>query len=238
MPGIHLSVIIPAYNEEKRLPKTLQEIGGYLGRQNYSWEIIVVDAGSKDRTPDIAREFSAKLIEVKNCQGKGQAIKEGMLAANGEFQLFTDADNSTSLDQVEKMWPYFDHGYDVVIGSRDVKGAILEPPQPFFRKFILGNGFRLLRKLIIGLWDIQDTQCGFKCFTQKASRDIFSKITIMGFSFDAEVLVLARELGYRVREIPVRWVNDLESKVKPSHIAKMLAELVKIRLNLIKRVYG
>ena len=248
MSEIHLSVIIPAYNEEKRLPKTLEEIGGYLGRQNYFWEIIVVDGGSKDRTPDIVREFSAKLVEVKNCQGKGQAVREGMSAAVGKFRLFTDADNSTSIDQIEKMWPYFSsqggpasgggQAYDVVIGSRDIKGAILEPPQPFLRKFILGKGFRLLRKLIIGLWDIQDTQCGFKCFSQEAALAVFPKITIMGFSFDAEALVLARKFGYKVAEVPVRWANDLESKVKPGHIIKMLIELVKIKSNLIKKAYG
>ena len=240
MPEIHLSVIIPAYNEEKRLPKTLQEIGGYLGGQNYLSEIIVVDGGSKDRTPDIAREFSAKLIKVKNCQGKGQAVREGMAEALGKFRLFTDADNSTSIDQVEKMWPYFSAqgGYDVVIGSRDIRGAVLEPPQPFLRKMILGKGFRLLRKFIIGLWDIQDTQCGFKCFSQEAALAVFPKITIMGFSFDAEALVLARKFGYKVAEVPVRWANDLESKVKPGHIIKMLMELVKIKSNLIKKVYG
>lgn len=235
---IYLSVIIPAHNEEKRLPKTLAEIGSYLSRQNYLSEIVVVDAGSNDRTPDIAREFSAKLIEVKNCQGKGQAVREGILAAEGKFRLFTDADNSTSIEQVEKMWPYCNQGYGAVIGSRDIGGAILDPPQPFLRKFILGKSFRLLRKLIIGLWGIQDTQCGFKCFSQKAALDIFPKITIMGFSFDAEVLVLAKKFGYKIKEVPIRWVNDVDSKVKPGHIVKMLLELLKIKLNLIKGIYG
>src|SRR3989344_5170440 len=223
---MHLSVIIPAYNEEKRLPRTLAEIGGYLSKQGYLSEIIVVDADSSDRTPDIAREFSVKLIEVKNCRGKGQAVRDGMMVAQGKFRLFTDADNSTSIDQVEKMWPYFDQGYDVVIGSRDVEGALLDPPQPFLRKAILGKGFRLLRKLIIGLWDIQDTQCGFKCFSQEAALSIFPKITVMGFSFDAQALVLAKNFGYKIKEIPIRWVNDPDSKVKFKHIIKMLMELV------------
>ncbi|MBI2041773.1 MAG: glycosyltransferase family 2 protein [Candidatus Nealsonbacteria bacterium] len=235
---MYLSVIIPAYNEEKRLPKTLEDIGAYLSRQNYSSEIIVVDACSSDKTPDIARKFSVKLLEVKNCQGKGQAIREGMSAARGSIRLFTDADNSTSIDQIEKMLPYFGQGYDVVIGSRDIKGAVLNPPQPFLRKMILGKGFRLLRKFIVGLWSIQDTQCGFKCFSQKSASDIFPKITIMGFSFDAEALILAKKFGYKIKEVPVVWVNDLNSKVKPSHMVKMLLELIKVKLNLITGIYG
>ena len=210
----------------------MAEIGGYLSKQGYLSEIIVVDADSSDRTPDIAREFSVKLIEVKNCRGKGQAVRDGMMVAQGKFRLFTDADNSTSIDQVEKMWPYFDQGYDVVIGSRDVEGALLDPPQPFLRKAILGKGFRLLRKLIIGLWDIQDTQCGFKCFSQEAAFSIFPKITVMGFSFDAQALVLAKNFGYKIKEIPIRWVNDPDSKVKFKHIIKMLWELVGVRLSL------
>ena len=244
MPGeVYLSVIIPAHNEEKRLPKTLAEIDKYLSGQNYDYEIIVVDGGSTDRTVDVVRErFSIirnlRLIGVKNSQGKGEAVKEGMLAARGSFRIFTDADNSTSIDQIEKMWPEFKAGYDVVIGSRDIKGAILDPPQPFLRKVILGEGFKLLRKIIIDLWDISDTQCGFKGFTERAAQDIFPKLTIMGFAFDVEVLVLARKIGYKIKEIPIRWVNDPESKVKLKHIIKMLCEILKIRWNLIKGIYG
>lgn len=241
MSEIYLSVIIPAHNEEKRLPKTLDDIGAYLNKQNYPSEIIVVDADSKDKTQEIIKEKmkqikNLKLLEVKNCQGKGQAIKEGMAVAGGKYRLFTDADNSTTIDQVEKMWP--GQGYDVVIGSRDIKGAVLNPPQPFFRRFIMGKSFRLLRKFIVGLWDIQDTQCGFKCFSKKSALDIFPKITIMGFSFDAEVLVLAKKFGYKIKEVPITWINDLESKVRPGHMVKMLFELVKIKLNLVKNIYG
>lgn len=234
--GVYLSVIIPAYNEEKRLPKTLAEIDNYLKRQDYSSEIIVVDGGSSDRTAEIVRNLfpaikNLKLIEVKNSQGKGQAVREGMIAAQGKFRLFTDADNSTSIDQVEKMLPHFEQGFDIVIGSRDAKGAVLDPPQPFLRKFILGKGFRLLRKLIIGLWAVQDTQCGFKVLSQKSAEEIFPKITILGFSFDAEVLFIAKKLGYKIKEIPVHWKNDLESKVRFKDTIKMAADLIKIRFN-------
>lgn len=240
---VYLSVIIPAYNEEKRLPKTLADIYNYLSKQDYLSEIIVADGGSTDGTCQAVKEKmkeigSLKLIEVKNCRGKGQAVKEGMLAAQGKFRLFTDADNSTSIDQFEKMLPHLEQDFGVVIGSRDVKGAVLAPPQPFLRKFILGNGFKLMRKFIIGLWDMQDTQCGFKCFSQEAALAVFPKITIMGFSFDAEALFLARHFGYKIKEIPIKWVNDLESKVKPGHMVKMLLELIRIKLNLIKGIYG
>lgn len=233
-----LSVIIPAYNEEKRLPKTLEEIQRYLKQQSYQSEIIVVDGGSTDKTAKIVREWpQVKLIELKNSQGKGQAVKGGMLAAQGKFRIFTDADNSTSIEQVENMLPYFEQGYDVVIGSRDIEGAVLEPPQPFLRKMILGRGFRLLRKILAGFWDISDSQCGFKAFSGEAAVTIFPRLTLFGFSFDVEALVLAKKMGYKIKEIPVRWVNDPESKVKFKDIIKMLLELIKIRLNLIKGLY-
>ena len=240
---MHLSVIIPAYNEEKRLPKTLSEIDKYLSQQDYQSEIIVVDGGSKDRTADMVREKMNEiknliLIEVKNCLGKGQAVREGMLQAKGDYRIFTDADNSTNLDQVEKMWSEFRAGYDIVIGSRDIKGAVLDPPQPFLRKVIFGGGFRFLRKLIIGLWGIDDTQCGFKGFKAEVAKNIFSKLNTLGFAFDVEVLILAKKMGYKFKEVPIKWVNDPESKVKLKHVIKMLLEIIKIRLNSLKGLYA
>ena len=240
---MHLSVIIPAYNEENRLSYTLEDIDKYLSQQNYGYEIIVVDGGSTDRTPDVVKEKmgeikNLKLIEIKNCQGKGQAVKEGMTSAQGEFRVFTDADNSTSIDQIEKMWSWFEKGLDVVIGSRDVKGAILDPPQPWTRKVLLGRGFKFYRKIIIGLWRLEDTQCGFKGFTKKVVEDIFTRIRIKGFAFDPEVLVIAKKMGYKIKEIPVYWKNDPESKVGIKNIIKMAQDLLKIRWNLIKGVYG
>lgn len=238
---MHLSVIIPVHNEEKRLPKTLASINGYLPKQTYDYEILVIDNGSTDKTAEIVKSFIARmsglrLVEGSASQGKGFAVAKGMTEAKGDYRVFTDADNSTSIDQVEKMWPEFEKGYDIVIGSRDIKGAVLEPPQPFLRKIILGNGFKLLRKLIIGFWDIADTQCGFKGFKAKAARDIFSRLTTFGFAFDVEALVLAKKMGYRFKEVPVRWVNDLESKVGSGHIIKMLLEIIKIRIKWLKKI--
>jgi len=239
---MYLSVIIPAYNEGKRLPKTLEEIDKYLRKQSYDYEILVVNDGSKDKTVEIAKGLIPKIKNLivtgyKKNQGKGYAVRFGMLEAKGDYRLFTDADNSTSIDHVEKIWPEFKKGFDIIIGSRDIKGAVLDPPQPWIRKLILGEGFKLYRKIIIGLWGIEDTQCGFKCFTKKATEKIFQKCRINRFAFDPEFLVIAKKLGYEIKEIPIYWKNDPESKVKFKSIIKMALDLIKIRLNLIKRVY-
>jgi len=239
---IHLSIIIPAYNEEKRLPKTLKEVNSYLKKQTYTSEIIVVSDGSSDKTVEKTRNLmpgieNLKVLEFKERQGKGFGVKQGIFEAKGEYRIFTDADNSTSIDQVEKMWPEFEAGYDVVIGSRDIKGAVLSVPQPWIRKIVLGGGFKLVRKIIIGLWKIKDTQCGFKGFKGKAAQDIFSRTTIRHFGFDPEVLVIAKKLGYKIKEVPITWVNDAQSKVKFKSMIKMLFETLKIRQNLILGKY-
>jgi len=239
---IYLSVIIPAYNEEKRLPKTLREINNYLKKQIYTSEIIVVSDGSSDRTVEKVKNLmpeieNLKVLEFKERLGKGFGVKQGIFEAKGEYRIFTDADNSTSIDQVEKMWPEFEAGYDIIIGSRDIKGAVLSVPQPWIRKVILGGGFKLVRKIIIGLWEIKDTQCGFKGFKEKAAQDIFSRIFIRHFGFDPEVLVIAKKLGYKIKEIPITWVNDAQSKVKFKSMVKMLFETFKIKQNLILGKY-
>jgi len=239
---MYLSIVIPAYNEERRLPKTLEAIDDYLRQQPYDYEIIVVNDGSKDTTATVCEGMSSviknlKLIDNKENKGKGAVVRQGMLEGQGDFRLFTDADNSTSIDQIEKMWIEFKNGYDIIIGSRNVKGAVLDPPQPFLRQIILGEGFKLFRKIIIGLWKIQDTQCGFKCFTGEAAGKIFPRCKINRFAFDPEILVIAKKLGYKIKETPVLWKNDPESKVKLKGMVKMAIDLVKIRLNMIKGFY-
>ncbi len=236
-----LSVIIPAFNEEKRLPKTLEEIDKYLSKQNFEYEIIVVNDGSKDKTREVVREKMAKiknlkLIDNKENQGKGAVVRQGMLEAKGEFRLFTDADNSTSIDQIEKMWPEFEKGFDIVIGSREIKGAILDPPQNLFRRFV-GEGFKIFRKIVLGLWEIQDTQCGFKCFTKKAAEDIFPRCQINRFAFDPEILLIGKKLGYKIKEVPVYWRNDPESKVKFKAIFNMALDLLRIKWRAIRGMY-
>jgi dolichyl-phosphate beta-glucosyltransferase len=219
----------------------LDSIGGYLSGQSYDYEILVADGGSNDRTKEIVREKSStiknlKLIETK-AKGKGGAVRAGMLAAQGDFRVFTDADDSTPIDQVEKMWPEVEKGFGVVIGSRDVRGAILDPPQPKGRQ-ILGDAFKLYRKIILGLWSIEDTQCGFKGFTKEATQAVFPHSQIERFAFDPEVLVLAQRAGYKIKEIPVLWKNDLASTVKSSSVFEMAVDLLKIKWNLITKKYN
>jgi len=238
---MYLSVIIPAYNEEKRLPKTLIEIDKYLRKQNYDYEILVVNDGSKDKTREILSNLKSQISNLKITgyeinQGKGYAVRFGMLEAQGEYRLFTDADNSTSINHIEKMWPEFKKGFDVVIGSRDVQGAVLDPAQPFLRK-LLGNYFKLYRKFVIGLWTIHDTQCGFKAFSRKAAENIFPKCKINRWAFDPEILIIAKKLGYKTKEIPVYWKNNLESKVKLKSMIGMGIDLLKIRWNLFGHKY-
>lgn len=238
---MRLSVIIPAYNEEQRLLGTLRAVNNYLQKQPYESEIVVVNGGSRDRTGDIVKEQMSimprlRIIETEN-RGKGYAVKRGMLASYGDVRLFTDADNSTSIEQVEKMLPLFDKGYGVVIGSRDVEGAVLDPPQPWFRNLVTAESFKLLRKILVGLWDVEDSQCGFKAFSAKAAEAVFPKSVVERFAFDPEVLFLARKFGYQIKEIPVTWVNDIHSKVSMMSMVKMGIDLFLIRAHIITGTY-
>ena len=237
-----LSVIIPAYNEEKRLPKTLKETDEYLRNQNYEYEIIIVNDGSKDGTAKVVKDLQSqiinlRLIDRKENKGKGYSVKEGMLSAQGEYRIFMDADNSTTIDQIEKMWPWFEKGYEIVIGSRSIKGAILDPPQPFYRRLV-GEFFKYVRMIICDLWYLKDTQCGFKCFKKEVVDVIFPKLKIERFAFDVEILLLAKMHGFKIKEIPVLWRNDPKSKVKLKSAIKMGLDLFKIRWYQLKGYYG
>jgi len=236
----YLSIIIPAYNEAKRLPQTLVDIDYRLQDVDFSYEIIVVDDGSKDATAEAAKKFSElirnlRIITNEENKGKGGVVKQGMLEARGHIRLFTDADNSTSIEQFRKMLPYFKEGYDVVFGSRGIKGAKLEPPQPFYKRF-LGNIGNLIIQILL-LPGIKDTQCGFKAFTEEASQKIFSLTRINRWAFDVEALALAKNLGYKIKEIPIIWKNDPESKVKLLSYLQVLIEVLKIRFWFWKNAY-
>ena len=235
----YLSVIIPAYNEAKRLPLTLIDIDKHLKNADFSYEIIVVNDGSKDATDEIVERFShlienLKLINQENT-GKGGAVKRGMLEAKGKIRLFMDADNSTSIDQFNKMIPHFDNGYSVVIASRDIEGSQLIPPQPWHKR-IAGNMGNIFIQILLlpGMWD---TQCGFKAFTEEAAEKIFPLIKINKWGFDVEVLALAKKIEYKIKEIPVVWINNPFSGVKTSAYLQVLWEVVKIRYWLIMRKY-
>ena len=236
----YLSVIIPAYNEAKRLPLTLIDIDRHLSRLDYPYEIVVVDDGSKDATEEVVRRFShliknLRLINNKENHGKGWVVRQGMLQAKGEIRLFTDADNSTSVDQFSKMIPYLKEGYDIIIGSRDIKGAKLVPPQPWHKRLAGDIGNLIIQILLLpGMWD---TQCGFKAFSEKAALKIFPLMKISRWAFDVEALVLAKKLGYRIKEIPVVWVNDPFSAVKASSYIHFFWEVIKIKWWIISNKY-
>ena len=231
---MRLSVIIPSYNEEIRLPVTLKKIDEYLQKQNYSYEILVIDDGSTDKTRQVAENLAGKIknLKVRSYQknkGKGYAVRLGMLEAKGEYRLFSDADNATSMDQIEKFWPEIERGSDIVIASRDIKGSVLDPPQGWWRRVLLGGAFKMTRKIMLNLRDIEDTQCGFKCFKKEAAEKIFSCCQINGLAFDVEVLVFARKMGLDIKEVPVHWRNSLQSKVNIRLAVIAAFELMKIK---------
>lgn len=236
----YLSVIIPAYNEAKNLPLTLISVNEILSRVDYSYEVIVVNDGSKDATAEAVLRLvhvikNLRFINNKENHGKGWVVRQGMLEAQGEIRLFMDADNATTVDQFSKMIPYFKEGYQIVIGSRDVKGAILHPPQPWYRR-LAGNVGNIIIQIVLlpGIWD---TQCGFKAFTEEAAKKIFSINKLDRWGFDFEALVLGKKMGYKIKEIPVIWVNSAVSRVKASAFIQVLIEVLKVRWWLIKNRY-
>ena len=241
----YLSVIIPAYNEEKRIPKTLLAIDAYLGKQSYTYEILVVIDGATDRTEHIVRKFQGliknlRVIANAENHGKGYVVRQGMLEAEGSIRLFMDADGATSIDHIEKMLPYFESKKaDVVIGSRDSKdaeGAKQSVKQPFIKR-MLGNMANILIQ-IVAVWGIWDTQTGFKAFTDKSAQDIFSRARISRWGFDIEALALARRLHYRIAIVPIYWENDPNSHVTLAGYINTFRELFIIRLNLWRNVYA
>ncbi|NIM89578.1 MAG: glycosyltransferase [Candidatus Aminicenantes bacterium] len=233
--NVYLSVIIPVYNEETKIAETLLKINHYVSRQDYSSEIIIVNDGSTDNTIGVARK-TLKNISLKSLslsreinRGKGYSVKEGVLQANGEFILFSDADLSTPFEELEKLMPWIDKGYDIVIGSRGLKDSDIQIPQSRLRE-ISGKVYNVLVQCLI-IRGIKDTQCGFKLFKRAVALDVFKRQRIEGFSFDVEILFIAKRLGYKIKEVPIVWRDSRPSKVRiPVVPFKMLWELFKIRL--------
>ena len=229
-----LSVIVPAYNEELRLGASLKRMLAYFDTQSYDVEILVVDDGSSDSTAQVAATISAcrpqvRLLSYKPNRGKGHAVRYGMLRAQGNRVLFCDADLATPIEEVEKLLAKLDAGYHIAIGSRDVAGSELIRRQSFLREM----GGRTFNKFVqlLAVPGIHDTQCGFKLFTQGASREVFSRCQVDHFAFDVEVLYLAiRVFGLRVAEVPVRWAHQEGSKVRFFRDAwRMVKTLFRIR---------
>lgn len=238
--GPYLSVIIPAYNEAVRLRSSLERVVAYLDQQPFGTEVLVVDDGSTDDTASIARNYAGEHATVRILRyapnhGKGHAVKIGMQEAHGQLLLYCDADLSTPIEEVEKLIPFVDQGCDVVIGSRALPESELRVHQPWLRER-LGRTFNLVVR-ILGLRDFADTQCGFKLFTRRAARDIFSELTTDRWAFDVEALLIAQYLKYRIREVPVVWVNAPGTKVNVLRDAiGTLRDLLSIRATwLIRR---
>ena len=240
--NIYLSVVIPAYNEELRLPSTLNEVIAYLKAQPYRSEILVVNDGSADNTEGVVLEQDPSQVSLELLRhpdgrnhGKGASVRRGVLASRGDFRLFMDADNSTTLNQVENFWPFFDRGCDVVIGSRALEGSVIERHQTKIKEIAGRFGNWLVR--ILAVPGIFDTQAGFKMFTRRAAERVFPRVTIDRWGYDIELLVAARSLGFRVCEVPIKWMNVSGSKVTMRTYFEVLAEIWSIRRNLKAGLY-
>lgn len=237
--SLYLSIIIPAHNEEQRLPSSLEQVNQFLDEQLYPAEILVVENGSQDRTLAIAQEYARRYPRLRvfheDGRGKGLAVRRGMLEALGAYRFMCDADLSMPIAQVQRFLPPVLESYDVALGSREAPGAV-RYQEAFYRHW----GGRAINSLIrlLALPGLRDTQCGFKCFTASVARDLFQVQTLQGWSFDIELLYVARMRGYRVVEVPIDWYYNPQSKVHPvSDALKMLRDLVVIRRNASRGIY-
>ncbi len=235
-----LSVIIPAYNEAARIGATLADVADYLGKQSYLSEIIVVNDGSKDKTAEVVRGMKTKvknleLIDNTENKGKGGVVRQGMLAGSGDVRVFMDADNSTRIQEIGAFLPYFDQGFDLVVGSRRISGSHITKHQPWIRD-LQGSVFRGIVHLFVPL-NVTDSQCGFKAFSASACQIVFPKQTVFRWAFDVELLAIARLMNMKIKELPVTWVNDEATRVRFMGKVHMLLEVLKVRLQLWQGVY-
>lgn len=239
---IHLSVVIPAFNEAQRVGPTLTAVLAYLRQQPYASEVLVVIDGSSDGTETVVRQVagddpSVAILDNGTNRGKGFCVRRGMLEARGQFILFSDADLSTPIEHVERLFDALKRGAHIAIGSRAHPESDIAVRQPWWRER-MGRTFNwfVQRAAVRG---IRDTQCGFKCFTREAARRVFPRQRLERFGFDVEVLFIARRLGYRIVEVPITWRNHALSKVHPVRdSASMLWDLVRIRLHDRRGLYG
>lgn len=241
----YLSIIVPSYREAERIGKNLLEIQEYLSRKNYSYEIIVITDGSPDSTPEVARGFrdrvkNLRVIENKENHGKGYVVRQGLLEAKGELRLFLDADGSTSITHLDSFIPEFEKGNDVVIGSRDIEGAFVQIHQPKYRE-VMGDMGNWAIRIVLGLWSYPDTQCGFKMLNAAAAEAVGRRMVVDRFGFDFELIILAKKLGYKIKQMPVKWLNEEGSSVGltgPNGFIQVLIDLFKTRLRLLAGKYN
>jgi dolichyl-phosphate beta-glucosyltransferase len=232
-----ISIIIPAYNEEKRLPSTLARVRQYLDTSSWEFsEILVVDDGSRDATAAAAEAAGVRVLRNRGNRGKGYSVRHGMLETKGEWSLFSDADLSSPIEELERLWRAAEQEHaPVVIGSRAVDRSFVGVHQPLFRE-TMGRIFNLTMRAITGL-PFRDTQCGFKLFESSAAREIFARQQLDGFGFDVEVLYIAGRLGYRTLEVPVRWNDVAGTKVSAWRGIKAFWDPVKVRINGFRGAY-
>jgi dolichyl-phosphate beta-glucosyltransferase len=238
--SVFLSIVIPAHNEENRLPRTLEQVFAFLEKQDFTAEVVVVENGSSDRTLEIAHEFAERHSQLRVLQnderGKGLAVRRGMLEARGAYRFICDADLSMPIEEVVKFIPPALADFEVAIGSREAPGAV-RYNEPAYRHWG-GRGINLVIRVLI-LPGLQDTQCGFKCFTAEASERLFKLQTLPGWSFDIELLYLARRAGMRIREIPIHWYFGDDSKVSAVRDAlNMIRDIFRIHGNARRGLYG
>lgn len=239
--GLSLSIIVPAYNEELRLPATLERISAYAKQARWTdYEVLVVDDGSKDGTIGIAEgmahaEPAIRVIRNPGNRGKGYAVKHGMMEASGDWRLFSDADLSTPIEEIEKLFAAASGGADVVIGSRALNRTLVGVHQSGFRE-AAGKLFNLMMRSVLGL-PFRDTQCGFKLYSAAAAKQVFPRQQLERFGFDAEALFIARLKGFGIAEVPVRWNNVEGTKVSLWNGAQPFLDLFTIRLNQLAGKY-
>lgn len=241
----YLSVIIPAYREGERIGQNLLEIDRYLKGKTYTYEIIVIVDGSPDNTAEIARNYGLQIAHLRvidnpENHGKGYVVRQGLLEAKGQYRLFLDADGSTSITHLDTFLPAFNEGYDVVIGSRKITGAFIQVHQPRLRE-IMGQGGNILIKIVLGLWRYPDTQCGFKMLSATAAEAIAKRMVVDRFGFDFELIALAHALNFKVKQLPVRWMNEDGSTVGglvgPNGFIQVLIDLFKTKWRLLTGQY-
>ena len=236
------SIIIPAYNESARLGATLEKVLAYVHSQRWDAEVIVVNDGSRDSTPEIVRAFAAKdaalrLVENPGNRGKGYSVRNGMLNARGQVMLFSDADLSSPIEEASKLIQALEEGADIAIGSRWLRAETQTRRQPLHRQ-LFGRIFNLLLRLTLGL-KFKDTQCGFKAFKRPATQAVFPLQRIERWGFDPEILFLARKFGFQVREVPVVWGHSGGARINPLvDGTRMFLEMLRIRWNDLAGKYG
>ena len=235
----YLSIIIPAFNEARRLPETLRQVHAFLQKQDYQSEILVVENGSMDDTYGTADDLRAEIPNLtvmhEDVRGKGHAVRQGMLAASGAYRFICDADLSMPIEEVNRFLPPMLNEVPIMIASREAPGAV-RYGEPEFRHLV-GRAFNLLVRLVV-LPGLNDTQCGFKCFRADAAEAVFPLVTIQGWTFDVEALFIARRMGYAIREVPIPWYHKPLSRVKVARDSiQMALDLLRIRWRGLRGMY-